>query len=71
MTYVNISLLLYAVLFALDLRLFIKKKDRKVLLIYLPIFIFTLTVNVLYGLGYHIPSPADPIKIFITSITGQ
>jgi hypothetical protein len=70
LTYIIICLFLYAGIFIFDMLPLMKKKNGKVILIYLPIFLFTLTVNVLYGLDFDIPSPADPIKNFVSSIFG-
>ena len=63
--------LLFAAILAVDLIPTIKKKNIKVIVIYSSIYIFTLTINILYGLGFDIPSPADPIKKIISSIFGQ
>jgi uncharacterized membrane protein len=70
LTYIIICLFFYAGVFVFDMIPLIKKKDGKVILIYLPIYLFTLAVNVLYGLGFDIPSPADPIKNLVSSIFG-
>jgi hypothetical protein len=70
LTYIVITLFLYAGVFVFDFIPLLKKKNGKVILIYLPIFLLTLAMNILYGLGFDIPSPADPIKNLVSSIFG-
>ena len=70
LTYIIICLFLYACVLVFDMIPLIKKKERKVVLIYLPIFLFTLTVNILYGLGFDIPSLATPIQYFVNTVLG-
>jgi hypothetical protein len=47
-----------------------KRDNKKSLLIYMPVFLFTLVINILYGLGVKIPSPAEPVKDIIIWILG-
>lgn len=66
--YLMVCILLYVGVLIFDLLPILKMNDRKVICIYISIFIFTLTVNILYGLGFHIPSIAKPISDFISSV---
>lgn len=70
MAYLIISLFLYTGVLIFDIMPLIKKNSGRFMLIYLPVFLLTLTINVLYGLGVNIPSPADPIKDIVSSIFG-
>ncbi len=68
MQYILICLVLYLFVFLLDMMPALKKKNIKLTAIYIVVFVTTLTVNLLYGLGIHIPSPAPPIVHLIQSI---
>lgn len=70
MIHIITSLLLYAGIFSFDIIPAFKKKRRKILLFYFPVFVITLLIHFLYGLGFQIPSPADPIKQFVSFVIG-
>ena len=59
---------LYAFLIIFDLIPLIKKKDKKALFLSIPIYLVTLTVNVMSGLGVKFPYINDMITRMITSI---
>lgn len=63
-------IILYIVIIIFDVIPFIKNKDKKVLYIYMPILLVTLTINILYGFGVKIPSPIKPISEILTKIFG-
>lgn len=68
MIYVAIYVALYLLVFIFDIVPQIKARRKKSLSIYLPVYFFTLTVNILYSLGFNIPSPAVPIHKLVDSI---
>ncbi len=70
MVYVSICVALYTLIFIFDIIPQIKEKRKKSLAVYLPVFFLTLAVNILYGLGFDIPSPAVPIKDLVSRIFG-
>lgn len=70
MAVVAIYAALYLFVFIFDIVPQIRAKRKKSLAVYLPVYFFTLTVNVLYGLGVNIPSPAVPIKELVDKIFG-
>lgn len=63
-----LSLFLYAGVFIFDFIPQIKNRNFKTVYLYIPIFLFTLVVNILYGLGFDIPSPYYPIKDLVYSL---
>ena len=63
-----ICIFLYGGILTFDLLPLFKRKDKKAVSIYISIFVFTLIVNIFYGLGFNIPSPAGPIADFINSL---
>lgn len=70
--YILICSFLYLAILIFDIIPLMKKKrdNKKSLLIYMPVFLFTLVINILYGLGVKIPSPAEPVKDIIIWILG-
>lgn len=70
LVYVSICVALYTLIFIFDIIPQIKEKRKKSLAVYLPVFFLTLAVNILYGLGFDIPSPAVPIKDLVSRIFG-
>lgn len=71
MIFILICTVLYVLIFIFDIIPQIRAKRKKSLAVYLPVFFFTLTINVLYGLGFTIPSPAVPIKALVDRIFGM
>jgi NhaP-type Na+/H+ or K+/H+ antiporter len=65
MTYILLTLGRYLGVILFDLRKFIKKGNGKLLLIYIPILIITLVINIIHGLNVNIPNINDKIKSFI------
>ena len=63
-----ISGFLYAFLICFDLIPLIKKKDKKALFLSVPVYLLTLTVNVMIGFGFSFPPLSDMITQMITSI---
>lgn len=45
-----------------------KEKDKKLFWTYAIILIITYTIHLLVVIGIKLPSPADPIKNFITAV---
>ncbi len=70
MPLVAICIVLYFAIYLFDLRLLIKKKEKKSLFFYIPIFLITFVINILFELGVDIPSPAGPIKDLVNLIFG-
>lgn len=70
MVYVSVCVALYTLIFIFDVVPQIKAKRKKSLAVYLPVFFFTLAINILYGLGFAIPSPAVPIQALVERIFG-
>ncbi|SMC34627.1 hypothetical protein [Papillibacter cinnamivorans] len=68
MPYIIICLVFYLFVLLLDMIPAFKEKSIRLKIIYTVVFAATLSVNVLYGLGFHIPSPAPPIVHLIQSI---
>jgi hypothetical protein len=60
--------ILYAVAFIFDYLPIMREKNIKVNWIYGAIFAASMIVIFLHELGVKIPSPAKPIKYFITSV---
>lgn len=67
---VVIYVFLYLAIILFDVIPLIKKKRKKALLIYIPILLLTLVINILHGMGVKIPSPAEPIKEIVNGIFG-
>ena len=67
---VILYIFLYLAIIIFDMMPLIKKKEKKSLLVYMPVLLFTLVINVLHGLGVHIPSPSGPIKDMVSMIFG-
>lgn len=65
-----LSLLLYAGVFVFDFIPQIRNKNFKAVYLYIPVFLLTLVVNILYGLGFNMPSPYYPLKDIINSLFG-
>ena len=65
-----IYLALYLSVFIFDILPLVKAKRKKTLFVYLPVFLLTLTVNILYALGMKIPSPAEPVRDAVVRIFG-
>lgn len=59
---------LYAFLICFDLIPLIKKKDKKALFLNVPVYLLTLTVNVMVAFGFKFFPINDMIKQIITSI---
>jgi hypothetical protein len=63
-----IIVLLYAFLICFDLIPVIKKKEKKALFLSIPVYILTLVINIMTGLGFNFPPINDMITQMITSI---
>jgi hypothetical protein len=70
MIYLIICILFYIIVFIFDIVPLIKARRKKTLLVYLPVFLLTLVINILFGLGVKIPSPMLPIKNAVSLIFG-
>jgi hypothetical protein len=68
--YIALILALFAGVFIFDLIPQIKTKDKVLNIIYIPVFLLTLIINILYGLHVKIPSPAGPIKELVDKLLG-
>jgi hypothetical protein len=60
--------LLYVFLICVDLIPMIKKKEKKALFLSIPVYMLTLAVNVMVGLGINLPPFNDMITQMIKSI---
>jgi len=65
---ISVVLVLYAILIFIDLTPLIKKKKRKALYLSIPVYLLTLTVNLMSGLGFKFPSFNIMIQQAIASI---
>jgi hypothetical protein len=63
-----ICILLYMLIAYFGIVPLIKKKEKKLLYIYVACFVVTLSVFVLNGLDFAVPSPAQLIKTVIYKI---
>ncbi|WP_312693741.1 hypothetical protein [Caproiciproducens sp.] len=63
-----VFIFLYAVLICTDLIPLIKEKDKKVLFFSVPVYLLTLTVNIMQSFGFNLSNPNNVIKQIITSI---
>ena len=63
-----VFIFLYAILICTDLIPLIKKKDKKVLFFSVPVYLLTLTVNIMQSFGFNLFNPNNIIKQVITSI---
>ena len=63
-----VFIFLYAILICIDLIPVIKKKDKKVLFFSVPVYLLTLTINIMQSFGFNLFNPNNAIKQIITSI---
>lgn len=63
-----VFLFLYTVLILFDLIPAMKKKDKKALYVSIPIYLLTLTVNLMSSFGFSFPALNPIIGQFIQSI---
>ena len=67
-SYILVCAFLYLGVLIFDLIPLCRRREIKIICIYLPIFLFTLIVNIFYGLGVTIPNLAKPVTELIHSI---
>ncbi len=63
-----VFLILYAILIVFDLIPVFKKKDKKAAWFTVPVYLITLTVNIMMSFGVDITSPNKIISQIISSI---
>lgn len=63
-----VFLILYSILIVFDLIPMIRKKDKKALFVAVPVYILTLTADIMLSFGANLPSPSKFIGNIVTSI---
>ena len=70
MVHIFVCLALYLAVILFDLAPMIKNGKKKALYVYIPVFVLTLAVHILYGFGVEIPGPSKPIREAVGWILG-